>query len=127
MKVYLWLLSVFVIGASEAKELSLITRGLRYTALSSSLLAIASDGLVEVYYGKYKDTDIPNECEKYRRRTQFCESTRDVCMWTAGLSLVGSIVAEKFTKPRESHGFLNKFHLKLCNKKAPGVLIYYEI
>ena len=127
MKVYSWLLFVFVIGVSEAKEPSRITQGFRYTALGSSLFAIASDGLVEYYYGKYKDADVPEQCEKYRGRTQFCENVRDVCIWTAGLSLVGSIVAEKFTKPRESHGFLDKFHLKLCGKKAPGVLIYYEI
>lgn len=134
MGTYLCLLFVSVIGVSEAKEPSCPTAGwqasltqkLRYTTLGTSLLAIASDGLVEYYYQKYKSAEFPDECKKYRERTQLCEKVRDIAIWTTGLSLIGSIISEKLTHKSESYGFLDKLKFEFSGKKV-GVRICYEI
>ena len=143
-------LCLFCILASETseikyplpdnKQVSPIVQKLRYTVVGTSLLAIASDGLVEYYYRKYQDEDGPGWCKKYRERTQLCEKIRDVSVWSAGISLVSYIVVEKFASksqmpclpagkksaPTKTQGFLNKLDFKFTDKKVE-LRIRYEI
>jgi hypothetical protein len=130
MKTYsLLILALLLTGASQAKEPSRTIKTLRYTVVGTSVLAITSDWFVEHYFGKYKEAELSDDCVKYRTRTLWCENIRDASIWTAALSLTGSIVLEKLKKrPEEKEqGFLDKCHLKLYARKGVGMAMCYKM
>jgi hypothetical protein len=131
MKIIFCLAFLFIAEISGAQQTTTpvippATKKLRYISLYSSLTAIASDWFVEYYYTKYKEAEIPNDCAEYRENTKLCENIRDISMWTAGISIVGSIISEKLAKQPNPQGSIQKLHINLGNKEleiSPGLTL----